>query len=73
MIEGIVKRAQKGCMPFCYCLRSFGSEMVSSSRSRIIGKEKTYWATIRGQEEEKDSKGEVHKKQKTSKPYTHFS
>jgi hypothetical protein len=47
--------------------------MVSSSRSRIIGEGKAYWATIRGQEEEKDSKGEVHKKQKTYEPYTNFS
>jgi hypothetical protein len=34
VIEGITKRAQKGCIPFCHCFRSYILEMVFSQRSR---------------------------------------
>jgi hypothetical protein len=50
-------------MPLCYCSKSSISKMVSNQRCRTIG----------GGEEEKDYEGEVHKKQKTSKPYAYFS
>jgi hypothetical protein len=59
-------------MPLCYCPKNSISEMVSSSRSRTTGKE-VKWTTIKGQEEERDSKGEVYKKQEIFEPYTYFS
>ncbi len=41
------ERAQEGCMPFCYCLKSYVSKMVSNSKSKTIGEEAD-WIAIRG-------------------------
>jgi hypothetical protein len=47
--------------------------MVSNQRSKTTWEEEAKWIATRGEEEERDFKIEVHKKQKTSKPYTYFS
>jgi hypothetical protein len=60
-------------MPLCYCSKSSISKMVSNQRCRTIGGGEAKWAVIGREEEEKDYEGEVHKKQKTSKPYAYFS
>jgi hypothetical protein len=54
-------KAQEGCMPLCYYLKSFVWEMVSSQRNRTTWEEKAKWATIRGEEEERNYEGNVYK------------
>ncbi len=52
-------------MPFCYCFRSFISEMVSNQRSKTTTKEEAKWVAIGGEEEKRDFEKEVDKKLKT--------
>jgi hypothetical protein len=47
--------------------------VVSTRRSRVIREEKVEKTTTKGHEKKGNFQGEVHKKQKTSEPYTHFS
>jgi hypothetical protein len=54
-------------MPFCYCPRSSILEMVSSSRGKTT-REEVDLVTIRGQEEERDYGGEVHKNKRPLNP-----
>jgi len=49
-------------MPLCYCPKSFVSKMVSSSKSKTTREKEIEWVATRGQEEERDSKGNVYKK-----------
>lgn len=58
-------------MPLCYYFRSFVLEMVSSQRNRTTWKEKVKWATIKGEEEEKDYEGKVYKNKRPLNP-THI-
>jgi hypothetical protein len=43
--DGGNKKKKKGCMPFCYCIKSFVLKMVSSSRSITIGEEEPWVGT----------------------------
>ncbi len=47
--------------------------MVSCQRNRTIREEEVEGTAIGGEEHERDFKGEFHKKQETTKPYTYFS
>jgi hypothetical protein len=66
------ERAQEGCTTFYYYSRNSISKMVFQSKEKNHRKEENEWAAIGG-EEERDFKGEVHKKQETSKPFICFS
>jgi hypothetical protein len=46
--------------------------MVSNQRSRTTWEE-TKWTATRGEKEERDYEGKVHKKQEIYEPYTCFS
>ncbi len=61
MIKGTTKRELNFFMPICHSFRSSISEMVSIRRSKAT------------KEKKGEFEREVHKKQKTSKPYTHLS
>jgi hypothetical protein len=59
-------------MLFYYCFKNFILEMVSNQRSRTTWKE-AKWTATRGEKEERDYEGKVHKKQEIYEPYTCFS
>jgi hypothetical protein len=60
-------------MSFCHNPQSFVSEVVSTRRNKTTREEEASRATIRGQEKKGEYEGEDYQKQKTSRPYTHFS
>jgi len=47
--------------------------VVSTRRNKTTREEEASRATIRGQEKKGEYEGEDYQKQKTSRPYTHFS
>jgi hypothetical protein len=48
-----LKENKKGCMPFCHSPRSYGSEMVSIRRSRVIGEKEIGRVALRGQKKKR--------------------
>ncbi len=60
-------------MSLYYSPKSFVSEMVSIRRIKTIGEEKVSKATTRRQQKKGKYEGEVYQKQKTFRPYMHFS
>jgi hypothetical protein len=56
------KEDKKKCMPFCHNPRSFVSEVVSTRRSRTIGKKKASKLITSWQEKKGEFEGEVYQK-----------
>jgi len=73
MIEGTTKKEPKKDVPLYYIPKSFVSEVVSTRRIKTIGEEKVGKVTTRRQQKKGKYEREVYQKQKTFKPYMHFS
>jgi len=55
-------------MPFYYCPRSFILKTIFNSRSKTTREEEANLIAIKGQEEERDYEGEVHKNKRPLNP-----
>jgi hypothetical protein len=66
------KENEKRCMPFYDSFKSSVSEVVSTKRSKAV-REKEASRVTKGEHKKKgEFEGEIYKKQRTFKPYTHF-